>query len=146
VDAKGGCGGAEVFVERSKRERTPARQLKIGGVVHCEPETVGEQQRFRPCVRIGVGVGRNVEQRQIIERRPGNSASMRPWRTATVRLLATSSRQSAGTSAPASATPSNSRRIASVVSSLYIQASVAELSSTKLMAVLDRGRPSTRTN
>jgi hypothetical protein len=28
------CGGAEVFVKRSKRQRTAPRQLKIGGVVH----------------------------------------------------------------------------------------------------------------
>jgi len=34
VDANGGCGGAEVFVKRSKRQRTAPRQLKINGVVH----------------------------------------------------------------------------------------------------------------
>jgi hypothetical protein len=50
--------------------------------------------------------------------------------------IATSSRQSAGMSAPHQQHYRKAGRIASVVSSLYIQAGLAELSSTKLIAVV----------
>ena len=63
---------------------------------------------------------------------------------AMVKLLATSKRKREGTVAPASATCSNTARIASVVSSPKIQASVAELSSTKLTDDPHRARLSIR--
>ena len=75
-------------------------QFKLGSVVQGEPEAVGEQQCFCPCVRVCVGVGGDVEQRQVVERRPAKLRIDAASADGNGRLLATSSRQSAGTSDP----------------------------------------------
>jgi hypothetical protein len=76
-------------------------------------------QRIAPGVAVGMLVRDDVQMRQIGE---GGAAELdidpALRRTATVRLLATSNRQRAGTIAPSSITWSNSARIESVVSSL----------------------------
>jgi len=67
VEAKRQCGSAEVLVESGKRYPAPVRQFKIGGVVQRKPEEIGELKCFRPSMRICLVIGRDIQERQVVE-------------------------------------------------------------------------------
>src|SRR5580704_13546686 len=99
-------------------------------------------QRVAPGVAVGMLVRRDVQMRQIGE---GGTAKLDIYPAAADgdgQAIGNLQPPQAGTIAPSS----NSAPIESVVSPLYIHASVAELSRTRLTDGLHLGRFSTRSN
>jgi hypothetical protein len=115
--------------ECRKRQAVALREFQVGGVKDFKGKPLGEAQRRRPGVAIGVGIDGDRQQGGVSIWRIDALARIADWNA-----LATSSFQSAGTTAPALATRSSSSSVTGVLSSSKYHAMVSDASITRFKA------------
>ena len=69
----GHCGSLQFLIERGEWQRSSPGKLKVGGIVDGEAEVIGEVQRIRPSVGIGLLVSRDVQEGQDQRARRGEN-------------------------------------------------------------------------